>query len=96
VLLAICTLTGAPKLTLWITGEAFCRCFALVVFSMQVIFDNISDSFQAFVLGLFSYRWLSSDERSKLLALAPFMTEQERELITHSLSEESKSLIENL
>ncbi len=63
---------------------------------MQVIFDNISDSFQAFVLGLFSYRWLSSDERCKLLALAPFMTEQERELITHSLSEESKSVIENL
>ena len=61
---------------------------------MDVVFDNSSESFQSFIMLLFSYRWLDVDERRKLTALAPFMTEEERDLISASLHRESQMVAE--
>lgn len=57
---------------------------------MTVTFDNSSQSYHDLIVLLFECRWMAEDERTKITALAPFLTESERKEISVSLLIESK------
>lgn len=56
----------------------------------MVTFDNSSQSYHDLLVLVFQCRWVSEEERTKITALAPFLTESERKEISLSLFIESK------
>lgn len=59
---------------------------------MASAFDNCSTSYQDFITALFAARFLDSDERIKLVTLAPLMTEAERREVIESIRVETDIL----